>query len=182
MRGRSADGLGASRQRRAARQRRRYAVRQHVRRLRRALAAGPRHAARPRRNPQQRARLQQPVLRQGRRQAHPAGRASRGPRASRDRPRMPLRQRGLHHADRRPEQARKRIIAGDAVPPLRVAGVPMPPALGRRRAGTVGQSLRPAPRGVRLLATPTLRPSRHDRGDKPIAPRGLSPGLWSAGR
>src|SRR4029453_2395017 len=55
---------------------------------------------------------------------------------------------------------RKRRAAGDALPAHRDAGVPVPLQVAEEFSGVLGQSLRPAPRNVRLLPAPPLRPSR----------------------
>ena len=55
-----------------------------------------------------------------------AQRASGGAHPSGDRPQGALRQPQLHHAHRRPQEERERSAAGDALPPQRDAGIPVP--------------------------------------------------------
>ena len=71
-----------------------------------------------------------------------------------------LRQSRLHLAHPAAPPQRERRAAGDALPPHRDAGVPVPLQVAAELGGVLGQPLRPAPRDVRLLPTPPLRPSR----------------------
>ena len=77
---------------------------------------------------------------------------------------MPVHQPRLHQAHRGPEEARERRAAGDAAAPRRDAGVPVPLPLGPELRRLLGQSLRDAPRHVRLSPACAARPSRHHQG------------------
>ena len=77
---------------------------------------------------------------------------------------MPVHQPRLHQAHRGAEEARERRAAGDAGAPRRDAGIPVPLPLGQALRRLLGQSLRHAPRHVRLSPARAARPSRDDQG------------------
>src|SRR5205807_2023971 len=86
-----------------------------------------------------------------------------------------LRQPQLHDPDQRSEPPRKRCGAGDAVPPLRNAGVSMPLPLAGGIGGVLGQSRRAAPRNVGLFPAAPPRPPRHGQGRPPVLTKRLLP-------
>src|SRR5437763_15015687 len=98
-----------------------------------------------------------------------------------DRPQGPVRQPQLHDRDQGAEPARKRRSAGDAVPALRDAGIPMPLPLAARLGGVLGQSLRAAPRNVGLLPATPPRLSGHGQG-RPAVLKDLSRIAGAAGK
>ena len=63
---------------------------------------------------------------------------------------------------------RERRAAGDALPPHRDAGVPVPLQVAAELGRLLGQPLRPAPRDVGLLPAPPLRPPRDGEGRQAV--------------
>jgi len=94
----------------------------------------------------------------------PARRASGDPHASGDRQEGTLRQPRLHHAHRRHSARRKRRRSRLPLPARRKSAVPVSLPLDRKCHRLLGQSLRPAPRNVGLLAAHALGQPRHHQG------------------
>lgn len=88
----------------------------------------------------------------------------RGAHPSRDRPQGALREPQLHHRHRRPQEARERRAAGDALPAQRDAGVPLPLRLAAQLDRLLGQSRGDASRHVGLLPAQAAGLSRDGEG------------------
>ena len=101
----------------------------------------------------------------------PAERASRGAHASGDRPQGALRQSQLHHAHRGPAQERERRAAGDALPPQRDAGIPVPLRLAAQLDRLLGQSRRHASCDVGLLPAQAAGLPRDRQGRQAVLSR-----------
>ena len=161
---------------RGARRGRRHHVGQPAGRVRRARRTGARHVRLAHRHPSRpvvrgrRGRARR--LRVGRHVAREAaaGAAPRRADPSRDGAQRPLRQPPVHPDHLRAVRQRERGHPGDAVPPLRQAGVHVPLPVARRLGRVLGQPGPPALRTGRLRRRTPLRGPGRLRGDKPFGP------------